>query len=81
MKNMIFFFGKSEVSCSDEYEHFRKSEGNYEDKWGKLWEKLRKIRGKVRKVMKIDEEKLMKSEESYEDRWRKFEEKWGKLWR
>ena len=35
----------------------------------KNWENL----GKVRKVMKIDEEYLRKSEESYEERWGKFE--------
>ena len=59
----------------------RKSEESYEDKWGKLWEKLRKILGKVRNVMKVDEEILRKSEESYEGKWGKFEEKWGKLWK
>ena len=64
-------------------ENLRKSEEVmqiYEESYEK---KLRKIWGKVRKVMKLDEENLRnvmkmgkenlrKSEESYEDRWENF---------
>ena len=39
-----------------------------------IYELLRKILGKVRKVIKIKKENQRKSEESYEN-------KWGKLWK
>ena len=55
-------------------ENLRKSEeiyediwGKFEEKWGNLLRSMRKIWGKVSKVMKINE--------------KSYEEKWGKLWR
>ena len=50
----------------------RKTEENLEEKWGKLWRKMKLFLGKVSKIMKIDEENFRKSEESYEDRRGKF---------
>ena len=50
------------------------NEETSEKNWGKL-------RGKVRKVMKEEQENLGNSEESYEGKWGKFGEKWGNLWR
>ena len=66
-----------------------KSEEKYDEKWGKLWDKMRKkyeekwgkLRdkmrkknwGKVRNVMKINEDSSKKTEA-------KFEDKLGKLW-